>query len=431
MRWSSSRRRPRRTTRRRRQRAHEASIPTKSCSLRSFRRRAMRRSRPATRTRSASIRTRTKTQVRQAVEELFNVKVLRGERLHGAVEAQAPRSLSRAQAGLEEGDRAAQAPATRSRSSKGSTPDARPSLQADLTRPPLHDRLDVRGGSRSRSPRKGADREADEEGRPQQQRPDHDAPIRAGVTSAVTASSTSSAAKTGYPPRSLQSNTTRTAPRGSRCSTTPTARRATSSLRRDCGVGALVESGPAADIKPGKRPSARETSPRARSCTNVELKPRPRRPDGAERRLRRPARRQGRGLRSPPAPLGRDAPGAAHLSRATIGQVGKRGSREHHRRQGRTEPVEGQAPDGARLGDEPGRPPARRGRGASPRGGRHPVTPWGVPNARQAHAPQAQGIRPFDRPQPQARKGETQVMSRSSKKRAFRRSAADGAASRR
>ena len=37
----------------------------------------MRRSRPATRTRSASIRTRTRRRSAQAVEELFNVKVLR------------------------------------------------------------------------------------------------------------------------------------------------------------------------------------------------------------------------------------------------------------------------------------------------------------------------------------------------------------------
>ena len=50
------------------------------------------------------------------------------------------------------------------------------------------------------------------------------------------------------------------------------------------------------------------------------------------------------------------------------------------------------------------------------KGGRHPVTPWGVPTlgkrTRRKHKESDQ----FDRPQPQARKGEAQVMSRSSKK---------------
>src|SRR5437763_82895 len=55
------------------------------------------------------------------------------------------------------------------------------------------------------------------------------------------------------------------------------------------------------------------------------------------------------------------------------------------------------APARARLGDEPGRPPSRRRRGQVE--GRAPSgDALGRPHARQAHAPQAQGIRQVDRP---------------------------------
>ena len=79
-------------------------------------------------------------------------------------------------------------------------------------------------------------------------------------------------------------------------------------------VGALVESGPGGRHQAGQRPSARE-HPDGHARAQRRAEARPRRPDGAERRLRRPARREGRGLRRPPAPLGRDAPRGAHLSR--------------------------------------------------------------------------------------------------------------------
>jgi large subunit ribosomal protein L2 len=58
-----------------------------------------------------------------------------------------------------------------------------------------------------------------------------------------------------------------------------------------------------------------ENIPTGTLVHNVELKPGQGRPDGAQRRLRRPARREGRGLRRPPPPVGRDAPRAAHVPR--------------------------------------------------------------------------------------------------------------------
>ena len=50
-----------------------------------------------------------KTQVRQAVEELFEVKVDARQHRQGAAEAEAPRDDQGHEAGLEEGDRPAQA----------------------------------------------------------------------------------------------------------------------------------------------------------------------------------------------------------------------------------------------------------------------------------------------------------------------------------
>ena len=74
-------------------------------------------------------------------------------------------------------------------------------------------------------------------------------------------------------------------------------------------VGATVESGPGADIKPGNAlPLEQHPDRHARAQRRAEA--RPGRPDGAQRRLGHPARREGRGLRRPAATLGRDAPRA-------------------------------------------------------------------------------------------------------------------------
>ena len=54
-----------------------------------------------------------------------------------------------------------------------------------------------------------------------------------------------------------------------------------------------------------------ENIPTGTLVHNVELQARPGRQDGAQRRLGRPARREGRGLRRPAPAVGRDAPRAA------------------------------------------------------------------------------------------------------------------------
>src|SRR5207247_1575100 len=111
-----------------------------------------------------------------------------------------------------------------------------------------------------------------------------------------------------------------------------------------------------------------------------------------------------RRLRRLAAAVRRDAPGAANLSRHR--RAGReRRPREPVRRQGGPEPLAGQAPGGAGLGDEPGRPPARRRRGQVE--GRPPSgDAVGRADARQAHASQAQGSEQLDRPRPPSREGE-------------------------
>ena len=220
---------------------------------------------------------------------------------------------------------------------------------------------------------------------------------RAAATSGGTAGSTSSASRTACRRRSPPSSTTRTGRRGSRCSTTRTVRRRTSSplgLR----VGATVQAGPGADIKPGNAlPSP--TSRRAPSSTPSGYPARA--PSSRARRARGPARREGRPygvLRLPSGEMRRVLP---HLSRDQAGRQHRPLQRVE--RQGRPQPLARQAPERARHGDEPRRPPARRRRGQvegpSPR---HAV---GRPDDREAHPGEAQGIRQVDRPRPSPRQG--------------------------
>ena len=115
-----------------------------------------------------------KTQIRQAVEELFEVQGAERQHREGAVEAEAARLHQGPPAGLEEGDRRSSREGTRSRSSKERPSDGAEEVQADEPRSPLHGRLRVRGrhevGAREVAPRA-----ADEEGRSEQPRPHHDA----------------------------------------------------------------------------------------------------------------------------------------------------------------------------------------------------------------------------------------------------------------
>ena len=102
--------------------------------------------------------------------------------------------------------------------------------------------------------------------------------------------------------------------------------------------------------------------------------------------------------------------------RATVGQVGNvdhenqsGGKAGRSRWRGKRPSVRGSAMN-------PVDHPHGGGEGKS-KGGRHPVTPWGVPTLGQAHPSQAQGIRQVDRPRPPPREGE--ALSRSSKKGPF------------
>ena len=79
-------------------------------------------------------------------------------------------------------------------------------------------------------------------------------------------------------------------------------------------VGATIESGPAADIRPGNALPL-ENIPTGTMIHNVELQAGTRRTARPQRRLGHPARREGRRLRRPSAPVRRDAPRTANLSR--------------------------------------------------------------------------------------------------------------------
>ena len=152
----------------------------------------------------------------------------------------------------------------------------------------------------------------------------------------------------------------------------------------------------------GQRAAARE-HPHGHARAQRRAEAGPGRPDGPLGGLGHPARRQGRRLRDAPPPVGRDAPRADDVPRD--GRPGRqRRPRQPHRRQGRSQPLAGQAPDGARLGHEPGRPSARRRRGQV-EGRSPPRHTLGRADARQAHPFEAQGIRQADRSRPPPRKG--------------------------
>ena len=180
-------------------------------------------------------------------------------------------------------------------------------------------------------------------------------------------------------------------------------------------VGAFVESGPAADIKPGNALPL-ENIPTGTLVHNVELQP------GQGGKM---ARSAGSGvqlvakdggyavLRLPSGELRR----VLLTCRATVGQVGNLdhenetgGKAGRSRWKGKRPTVRGSAMN-------PVDHPHGGGEGKS-KGGRHPVTPWGVPTLGKRTRSEAQAVRQVDRPRPQARQGEA-LVSRSSKKGPF------------
>ena len=316
-----------------------------------------------------------KTQIRQAVEELFEVNVAARQRHQGAAEAQAPRPDPRHASRAGRRPSCSSSPVRRSRSSRGRSSDAGPPLQADEPRPPLHDGLRLRRGLEVEA-REGADREADQEGRPQQQRPHHDAPPGRRPQAPLPPRSTSSALHDGVPAKvaAIEYDPNRSA----RIALLHYADGLKAYILAPAGlrVGSEVSSGAGADIKPGNTLPL-ENIPTGTLVHNVELKP------GRGGQI---ARSAGSGVQL----VAKDA-GYATLRlpsgemrrvlltcRATVGQVGNLdhgnitgGKAGRSRWLGKRPTVRGSAMN-------PVDHPHGGGEGKS-KGGRHPVTPWGVP----------------------------------------------------
>ena len=323
-----------------------------------------------------------KTQIRQAVEELFEVKVAAREHRQGAVEAEAPRLLAGTPAGLEEGDRRA-ARGLRDRDLRGggslmalkkykpTSPGRRFMATSSFeevtkTEPEktLLEPLTKKGGRNNRGRittrhqgggHKRRFRKIDFKRR------------KDGVPAKV-------AAIEYDPNRSARIALLHYAD-GDKAYILAPAR-----LR----VGSTVESGPEADIKPGNAlPLSNIPTGTLVHC--VELKP------GQGARM---ARSAGSQIQL----VAKDGPHAVlrlpsgELRRVLLdlprdgGPGREHGSLEPVRRQGGPEPLAGQAPDRPRVGHEPGRPPARRRRGQveGRTASRHSV---GRPDAREAHPP--------------------------------------------
>ena len=177
-----------------------------------------------------------------------------------------------------------------------------------------------------------------------------------------------------------------------------------------------MQSGADADIKPGNALPL-ENIPTGTLVHNVELKP------GKGGQM---ARSAGSGiqlvakdggyatLRLPSGEMRR----VLLTCRATVGQVGNvdhgnitGGKAGRSRWLGKRPTVRGSAMN-------PVDHPHGGGEGKS-KGGRHPVTPWGVPTLGKRTRSQAQGIRQADRPRPSPREGEALSVPQLEKKGPF------------
>ena len=244
-------------------------------------------------------------------------------------------------------------------------------VQADEPGPAVHDDVRVRGDHEVGAG-EVAPRAADEEGRAQQPRPHHDAPPgrRAQAPLPHDRLQADEGRRAGQKVAAIEYDPNRSAHRAA-------------ALRRRREVVHPRARGCAsarARVRPERRHQAGQRLPLANIPTGtlvhaVELKP------GQGARM---ARSAGSSIqlvakdgdygvlrllgRAAPRPL-RAGPRSGRSATRPRQPVG---------RQGRPQPLARQAADRPRLRHEPGRPPARRRRGQS-KGGRHPVTPWGVP----------------------------------------------------
>ena len=207
------------------------------------------------------------TEIRQAVEDLFDVTVTDARTVTVEAQAQAARRLARHPA-VEEGDRRAEA-RTQDRALRGPSDQQCGSVITSPPRPAgASSLLGLRGGHQDeagevahRGPKKSGGRNNHGASPPpQRRRPQAPVPHHRLQAQASTAS----------PRRSPRSSTTPTAARTSPCCTTPTARSATSSRprparRRPC-------SGRPADIEPGNALALGDI-PIGTIVHNIELQP--------------------------------------------------------------------------------------------------------------------------------------------------------------
>ena len=235
-----------------------------------------------------------------------------------------------------------------------------------------------------------ADRGPAQVRRPQRRTAGSPPAIAAAARSGATGRSTSSASRTACRRRSRRSSTTRTAAATSRCSTTPTARSATSSPRTGSRSATRSSLGRGRRHHPGQRPGPARHADR-HDRPQRRARPRPGRQARPRRRHRDPAGREGGRHGHPAAALLGDAPGARRVPGDRRHALQRRAP-EHQDRQGRPQPPQGQAPADARRRDEPGRPPARRRRGA-PHAGRPPGHPVGQADARLQDPQEGQAAR--------------------------------------
>ena len=157
-------------------------------------------------------------------------------------------------------------------------------------------------------------------GRPQHAAARHDVPPRRRPQAAATATSTSSATSSASRRRSRRSSTTRTAPRASRCCTTPTARSATSWRRIGLNVGDTRDDRRRRRDQARQHAAARE-DPARHGRAQHRAEAGQGRPAGALRRHRRAA--DGPRGQATPARMPSGEMRMVHVAcLATIGQVG-------------------------------------------------------------------------------------------------------------
>ena len=370
----------------------------------------LRADRGRTSTRSASTPDAHKTQIRQAVEEIFDVTVVEVRTADGAspsrsAAAAPPAARARWKKAIVQlapgrhGSSCSRA-RRRRRASDGDPQDTSRPAPGAASRPTR-----LREELTATEPEKSLDRGQAQDRRPQRPRPHHRAPPRRRRQAPLPRRSTSSAARTACRPRSRRSSTTRTAPPTSRCSTTPTARSATSSRPQRPAVG---DDGRSPAPAPTSRPATRcrcASIPTGTSSTTSSCSPASGGQLGRSAGTGDPARGEGGRLWSTlRLPSGEMRMVRAEC-RATVGTIAQRRAPERQDRQGRPQPPQGQAPADARHRDEPGRPPARRRRGA-PHAGRPPGDPLGQADARLPHPQEGQAVGPLHRPRPPPREEE-------------------------